>query len=80
MKETKHNYRGYEIIGTVYQSSGGYVLGGRHFVEGGLKRNYNIKKDDRYVINPNVIFERLKDAKQEVDRLIEHKQKKEAVN
>ena len=33
-------------------------------------RNYNIKKDGKYVINPNCIFENLKYAKEEVDRLI----------
>lgn len=70
MKETLHKYKGYEIIGTTYTSCGGYVLGGRHFVEGGVKRNYNIKKDGRFVINPKCIFEKLTHAKDEIDRLI----------
>ena len=70
MKETKHSYKGYDIIGTTYISSGNWVLGGRHFIEGGIKRNYNIKKDGKYVVNPYIIFETLKFAKEEIDRII----------
>ena len=73
IKDTKHHYRGYDILGTTYQTSGGYVLGGRHFVEGGVARNYNITKDGKYVINPNTIYEKLYHAKEEVDRLINSK-------
>lgn len=75
MKETKHHYKGFDIIGTHYISEGGYVLGGRHFVEVGFKRNYNIMKNGKYVINPNYIFERLKDAKEEIDEYLENNTK-----
>ena len=66
-KETKHNYKGYEIIGTTYLSSGGWVLGGRHYVEGGTKRNYNIKKDGKFRVGPGNIFEKLSYAKEFID-------------
>lgn len=75
MKETKHSYRGYEIIGTTFVSDGGYVLYGRHFVEGGLKRNYNIKKNGKYVYHPDTIFEKLKHAKEEIDDIINRNNK-----
>ena len=72
-KNTEHTYKGFTIKGTHYLSSGGEVLGGRHFVEGGLKRNYNILKNGKLVINPHCIIETLKDAKLEVDEYIERK-------
>ena len=74
LKETKHNYKGYEIIGTSRISLGGYVLGGRHFIEGGIKRNYNVKKDGKFIFSPNDIIETLKSAKQEVDEYLTRKQ------
>ncbi len=74
IKETKHTYKGFVIIGTTRLTEGGYVLGGRHFVEGGIKRNYNIKKNDRYVFNPNEIIETLKFAKEEIDDYIKRKE------
>ena len=70
MKDTTHFYKGYEIIGTFYISSGGWVLGGRHFINGGVKRNYNIKKDGRYIFHTDQIIEKLNYAKEEIDRLI----------
>lgn len=73
LKATKHNYKGFEIIGTSYVSSGGYVLGGRHFVEGGIKRNYNIKKDGKFIFNPHNIIETLKFAKEEIDDYLKRK-------
>lgn len=69
-KDTRHIYKGYEIIGTHFFSSGGYVLGGRHFVDGGVKRNYNIKKDGKFRINPNTIFATLKDTKEYIDEFL----------
>lgn len=69
-KETKHIYKGFEIIGTHYISCGGYVLGGRYFVEGGLKRNYNIKKDGKFIVNPYCLFEKLSHAKEYIDNYI----------
>jgi len=73
LKETVHKYKGFEIIGTFYHSSGGYVLGNRCFKEGGLKRNYNIKKDGKYILDPYTIIEKLSHAKEEVDRIIAKK-------
>ena len=71
MKNTFHKYKGYDIIGSTRNTIGGWVLGGRHYIEGGVKRNYNIKKDGKFVANPNDIFEQLKHAKAYVDYLIE---------
>lgn len=70
IKDTAHSYKGFEIIGTTYNSSGGWVLGGRHYVEGGLKRNYNIKKDGCFMINPSVILETLKYTKEYIDEYL----------
>jgi hypothetical protein len=70
IKDTSHTYKGFEIIGTTYNSQGGWVLGGRHYVEGGIKRNYNIKKDGRFVIHPSAIFETLKFTKQYIDEYL----------
>jgi len=72
LKATKHNYKGFTIIGTQYRTSGGYVLGGRHFVEGGIARNYNVLKDGKYIFSPNDLLTTLKDAKEEIDRYIEN--------
>lgn len=69
-KKTTHKYKGFVIHGTQYNSCGGYVLAGRHFVEGGIKRNYTMTKDGRYIFNPNQITERLKDAKEQIDDYI----------
>lgn len=77
IKETKHEYRGYTIIGSTIRTQGGYVLGGRHFKEGGLKRNYNIMKDGRYIFSKNEIIERLKHAKEEIDDYIQRKSEKQ---
>lgn len=74
-KETTHSYKGYEIVGTHYLSEGGWVLGGRHYAEGGLKRNYNIKKDGKLKVNPNNIFEKLKHAKEFIDEHLIPKEK-----
>lgn len=76
-KETLHHYRGYDIIGTHYISSGGPVLGGRYDVPAGAyKRTYHVKKDGRYVFHPGVIIEYLKDAKEEIDEYIERQEVK----
>lgn len=74
IKETKHNYKGYEIIGSSRLTEGGWVLGGRHYIEGGLKRNYNIKKDGKFRISPNEIFETLKETKEFIDNHLISKQ------
>ena len=66
-----HKYKGFEIVKSSYVSSGGYVLGGRHFIEGGVKTNYNIKYNGKYVIHKDVIFDKLKYAKDEIDRLLD---------
>ena len=73
LKKTTHNYRGFTIHGTQYKTCGGYVLGGRHFVEGGIARNYNVKKDGRYIFNPNDLLTTLKFTKEEIDRYITSK-------
>jgi hypothetical protein len=73
IKDTKHIYKGFEVIGTSYNSVGGWVLGGRHYVEGGVKRNYNIKKKGVFVINPSMIFSKLKYAKEYIDEYLINK-------
>lgn len=70
MKDTNHTYKSYEILGRTRITQGGWVLGGRHYVEGGVKRNYQIKKDGKFVTNPNDIFEQLKHAKEYIDEVI----------
>lgn len=70
MKDTHHKYKGYDILGSTRITQGGWVLGGRHYVEGGIKRNYQIKKDGKYTVNPNDIFEKLKHAKEYIDEII----------
>jgi hypothetical protein len=70
MKNTNHTYKGYQILGRTRITQGGWVLGGRHYVEGGVKRNYQIKKDGKFVVNPNDIFEQLKHAKEYIDEVI----------
>lgn len=70
LKETKHEYKGFTIIGTQYKTSGGWVLGGRFFIEGGIARNYNILKDGKYVFNPNCLITTLASAKEEIDEYI----------
>lgn len=71
MKNTIHKYKGYEILGSTRIIQGGWVLGGRHYIEGGIKRNYQIKKEGKHVVNPNDIFEQLKHAKEYIDYLID---------
>lgn len=70
LKKTIHHYKGFEIHGTQRRTSGGYVLGGRHFVEGGIARTYVITKDGKYIFNSCVI-EKLKYAKEEIDQYIQ---------
>jgi len=70
MKDTHHKYKGYDILGSTRITQGGWVLGGRHYVEGGIKRNYQIKKDGKFVVNPNDIFEKLNHAKEYIDEII----------
>lgn len=68
-KDTEHKYKEFTIKGRQIRTQGGYVLGGRHFVEGGFKRNYIIVKDNlRYY--PSSIIGTLKDAKEIVDSII----------
>ncbi|MEX0596382.1 MAG: hypothetical protein WD512_07760 [Candidatus Paceibacterota bacterium] len=75
-KQTKHHYRGYDILGTYYETESRRMLGGRYWSEGGAKRrNYNIQKDGNYVLNPWVIIDKLKYAKEVVDELIEENEK-----
>lgn len=70
MKDTIHHYKGYEIIGTYYETTPKPVLGGRYWTEGGTcKRNYNIKKDNKFVVNPNTIFERLTHVKEFINEI-----------
>lgn len=76
LKETKHNYKDFVIVGSQRSTSGGYVLGGRHYVEGGITRNYHVIKDGKYFFNPNNIIERLKDAKEQIDDYLARQQNK----
>jgi len=75
MNETKHIYKGYEIIGTFYESEGTEIFHSGYYRESTIKRNYNIKKDGRYVINPYCIIEKLKYAKEMIEELIEKQTK-----
>jgi hypothetical protein len=68
-KKTEHPYKGFKIMGGQVSTQGGYVLGGRHFVEGGFQRNYRIIKDNRQYYC-GCIISRLKDAKEIVDDLL----------
>ena len=70
IKDTKLLYRGYEIYGGTYISSGNWVLGGRHFKEGGLKRTYRIQKDGVFSIHPSCLITTLGYAKEMIDELI----------
>lgn len=70
MKETNHKYKGFEIIGTQYEKEGSEIFHTGYFRESSFHRNYNIKKDGKYVVNPYYIFEKLKHAKEEVDRIL----------
>lgn len=69
-KKTEHLYKGYRLLGRQYRTHGGYVLGGRHFIEGGTKRNYLIVKGGMQYCK-GCIFERLKDAKRFIDEHLE---------
>lgn len=73
IKDSRHLYRGFEILGTYRRTEGGWVLGGRHYKEGGIKRNYNIKLNGKYFIHPDMIYETLKDAKDEIDQYYKQK-------
>lgn len=73
LKKTTHNYKGFVIQGTQRRTEGGYVLGGRHFVEGGITRQYTVKKDGKYIWNPNDIFGKLTHVKEEIDDYIKRK-------
>lgn len=70
MKETKHTYRGFDIIWSSYEKQGSQIFYTGYYRPNTIQRNYNIKKDGKFVINPSCIFERLKDAKEEIDRII----------
>jgi hypothetical protein len=75
MKDTIHHYKGYDIIGTTYLTYPRNVRAGNSYrwVDSTVKRNYNIKKNGKYVINPNLILETLKYAKWHIDNVIEKK-------
>jgi len=75
-KKTEHKYKGFLIKGDQYNTSGGYVLGGRYYVEGGIARNYHILKDGKFVFNPNNIIEKLQDAKEMIDDYLKRKNEK----
>jgi hypothetical protein len=69
IKSTEHSYRGFRLLGRYTTTSGGWVLGGRHYREGGITRNYWIVKDGiRYF--PGSLISTLKDAKELVDDII----------
>ena len=69
IKSTEHKYKGFEIKGRQYNTSGGYTLHGRHYREGGIARCYFIVNGDiRYFAGS--LITSLKDAKECVDRLI----------
>jgi hypothetical protein len=74
-KKTEHTYRGYHIKGRQVRTQGEYVLGGRHYVEGGIKRNYLIVKDNRQYYS-GCIISSLKEAKEIVDDLIKRNEVK----
>jgi 8-oxo-dGTP pyrophosphatase MutT (NUDIX family) len=78
IKNTSHNYKGYVISGVSYATSGGWVLGGRHFREGGVKRTYRISKDGHFKIHPSLLIHSLKDAKDMIDEILK-KNMKQAV-
>lgn len=69
-KKTTHTYKGFVIHGGQVRSSGGYVLGGRYFIEGGIKRNYSITIDGKHIFSPGTIISKLKDAKEEIDEYL----------
>jgi len=74
MKETLHNYKGYEIIGTTYWTYPRNVRAGNSYrwVDSAEKRNYNIKKNGKYVVNPRLIFDTLTYTKWYIDNIIEN--------
>jgi hypothetical protein len=75
IKPTEHHYRGFQIKGRETTTRGGYILGGRYFVEGGVTRNYLIVKDGmRYY--KGCLISRLKDAKEIIDSIIDDNTKK----
>jgi hypothetical protein len=70
IKDTQHLYKGFVIKGTYYISEGMQVLGGRHWTNGGMKREYKIIMDDGFVYMDKYLIEKLKDAKEYVDEFI----------
>lgn len=70
INETLYNYKGFQIIGTYYEKEGAEIFYSGYYRPNSFHRNYNIKRDGRYIINPFIIFERLKDAKEEIDRIL----------
>ncbi len=76
IKDTVHYYKGFEIIGTYIFTLGGWVLGGRYYKEGGIKRNYNIKYNGKFARHPDTIYETLKEVKEEIDKAIEKRNEK----
>lgn len=68
-KKTLHHYKGFTIHGDQYNTEGGWVLGQRYYIDGGIKRNYIIKKDGKPIFK-FCIIETLKYAKQEIDEYI----------
>jgi hypothetical protein len=72
--DTEHEYKGFRILGRSRWTEGGYVLGGRHYKEGGPTRNYWIVKPDGYMLWPKgQVIPRLKDAKDLVDDHLKRK-------
>lgn len=69
LPETTHHYKGFVIKGGECTSKGGYVLGGRHYVEPGIQRNYVIWKDGKRIFK-FCIIKTLRDAKAEIDDYI----------
>ncbi len=71
IKETLHIYKGYEIIGTYYEKEGSQIFYTGYYRSSSFHRNYNIKKNGRYIFKRRVIIEKLKYAKDEIDRLLD---------
>lgn len=72
MKDTIHKYKGYEIIGTTYTKEGAEIFHTGFYRSNSIHRNYNIKKDGKFVINPYILIETLKYAKERIDGLIKN--------
>lgn len=74
MKETTHKYNGFTIKGTSYWSGGVQVLGGRHWTQGGLKREYKIFTDEGKPYMDKYLLRTLSDAKKEIDDCLKMRQ------